>query len=548
MLLLAALLVLPVPSLLLDGLLLANLGFALWLSARAVAADSAEELPSLPALLVVGILLRLGLSVAAVRLLLGEAYAGRVIAFAGQILAGESLYIGGALFLLIAAVQYLVLARGGERMAEVAARFALDALPGRQQAIEADLRAGSITHVEAQARRAALESEARIYGAMDGALRLLRGDVIAGLLVLLITLVFGVGLGVLSLGLSAGEAFERYALLAVGNGLVTQLPALLSSGAAGLLLSRGGQAKAPSGSTTTAPLILVEADATSGLSEAALAQLGARLSVELGIPVPAMALRRREQPTGWLHLTHHGVTLVRRLLGPGQEALPILEQALTAAAAELLGLDEVQQALTTLERTQPALIRETVPRRIELARLTSLLKQLLKERLFPLDLRAVLEALAALPRSDAEPGALAEQLRAGLGRQLVERFVRGGAPEPSDGSPQEGLPVLLIDAEIEQLLRDSGALPLRLEPELMRDIVQAAQAAKALRPDAVLVCQADVRKKVQRLLDAAPETLPVLAYSELPAQLTVRVVGRVEPGGGSGVVDSAAQPWQLRSR
>ena len=213
-------LLLPVPPGVLDLLLLANLLLAGAILGLAVQAGEPQRLPQLPALLVVSILLRLGLNVAAVRLILTQGYAGRVIDTFGSVVVRGDYLVGAVIFVILATVQYLVLARGGERVAEVAARFVLDALPGRQAAIEADLRALSISFAQAQERRAALDREAQVYGAMDGALRLVKGDVVAGLLVLGLGLGAGLFVGVVSQELSLGEAASRYALLTIGDGLL----------------------------------------------------------------------------------------------------------------------------------------------------------------------------------------------------------------------------------------------------------------------------------------------------------------------------------------
>lgn len=535
-------LLLPVPPLLLDLLLVANLLFAgtiLWL---AVQAGEPQRLPQLPALLVVSILLRLGLNVAAVRLILTQGYAGRVIDTFGSVVVRGDYLVGAVIFVILATVQYLVLARGGERVAEVAARFVLDALPGRQAAIEADLRALSISFAQAQERRAALDREAQVYGAMDGALRLVKGDVVAGLLVLGLGLVAGLCVGVFSQELSLSEAAGRYALLTIGDGLVTQVPVLLTATAASLLLTRGVQHQAAVVErAAAAPPLHISADPALGLTAAALQTALDELSAELGVPVPAATLHLVPTlPPRSLRVRLLGAALLAQTVPADEAPLPALKLALAAAASELLTLDDVQRLLDELQRQRPALLREVVPRRLELPRLTALLRRLLDERVWPLDVRAVLETLAALPKPATELPELVEQVRAGLGRFLVHGYVRAAArPEPGASANPEGLPALLLDAEIEDLVRESlrGArtaatddAPLFIEPELQREIVQSVLAAKAQSPGAVVLCHGDVRRHVQRLLGSSPQALPVLAYSELPPTLPVVVMGRIEPG------------------
>ena len=538
--LLAALL-LPLPAVLLDVLLLGNLSLAVGLLWLAVRAGEPQQLPQLPALLVVSILLRLGLNVAAVRLILTDGYAGRVIETFGSVVVRGDVVVGTVVFLILAVVQYLVLARGGERVAEVAARFVLDALPGRQAAIEADLRAGAISFAQGQQRRLELEREAQVYGAMDGALRLVKGDVVASLLVLALGLAAGLGVGVLREDLGFAEAAQRYALLTLGDGLVTQVPVLLGAVAAALLLTRGVHTKAaPPAPQEIAPTLQVFLDPGLGLTEADLQALLRQVARRLGLNLPTAQLAAAGPRQ--LRVQLLGATLLSRTVGPDEDLRTVLTVALQAAAAEFLTLDELQKQLDALQTHHPALLREVVPRRIDLPQLGALLRRLLDERVWPLDLRAVLEAVAALPVTPGEPlplPALVEQVRARLGRFLVSGYVRPAPQqEPATGdlsAKEDGLPALLLDAEIEELLRDSrrgGPLSetLALEPELSRDILQAVLQAKSQSPEAVLLCHGDVRVALQRLLAGSPEALPVLAYSELPPSLPVLVVGRVSPG------------------
>jgi type III secretory pathway component EscV len=255
--------------------------------------------------------------------------------------------------------------------------------------------------------------------------------------------------------------------------------------------------------------------------------------------VPPATLRSATlRPARTLRVRLLGAALPSQQVLEEEEPLARLKQSLAAAAAELLSLDDVQELLEALQRQRPALVREVVPRRIELVRLTALLRCLLDERVWPLDVRAVLETLAALPKPAAELQALVEQVRAGLGRFLVHGYVRAAAGP--DAEVPEGLPALLLDGAIEDLIRESrrpaaaGAPAdedrVSIEPELQRDIVQSVLAAKAQSPGAVVLCHSDVRRQIQRLLSGSPLALPVLAYSELPPSLPVLVMGRIEPG------------------
>ncbi len=233
-----AMLIVPLPRPLLDLLLVANIASAVALLMAAVFSPRPLQFVSFPTLLVVATLFRVGLEVSATRLILAEADAGEVVAAFGSSVVAGNLVVGIVVFAVITVVQLVVVSRGAERVAEVAARFALDALPGKQMAIDADLRAGTIDAETARQRRADLERESQLYGAMDGAMRFVKGDAIAAIVIVLINLVGGLVIGVGSRGLSAGEAMRTYSLLSIGEGLVAQIPSLIVAIASGLLVTR----------------------------------------------------------------------------------------------------------------------------------------------------------------------------------------------------------------------------------------------------------------------------------------------------------------------
>ncbi len=233
-----AMLIVPLPTALLDLLLVLNIAFAVCLLMAAVFSPRPLRFASFPTLLVITTLFRVGLEVSATRLILRDADAGEVVAAFGGSVAGESLIVGLVVFAVITIVQLIVVSRGAERVAEVAARFALDAMPGKQMAIDAELRAGAIDSETARARRADLERESQLYGAMDGAMRFVKGDAIAAIVIVVINLIGGLAIGVGSRGMSAGDAAHTYSLLSIGEGLVAQIPSLLVAVASGLLVTR----------------------------------------------------------------------------------------------------------------------------------------------------------------------------------------------------------------------------------------------------------------------------------------------------------------------
>ncbi len=231
-------LIVPVPRPLLDGMLALNIAFSVALLMAAVFSPNPLGFASFPTLLVVTTLFRVGLEVSTTRLVLADADAGSVVrAFGSSVVAGN-LVVGLVVFAVITLVQLIVVARGAERVAEVSARFALDAMPGKQMAIDAELRTGSIDAETARARRTALERESSLYGAMDGAMRFVKGDAIAAIVIVVINLIGGLVIGIANRGMSVGDAAQTYSLLSIGAGLVAQIPSLLVAVASGLLVTR----------------------------------------------------------------------------------------------------------------------------------------------------------------------------------------------------------------------------------------------------------------------------------------------------------------------
>ncbi|MFM1849160.1 MAG: hypothetical protein RL417_2634 [Pseudomonadota bacterium] len=232
-----AMLLVPLPTPLLDVLLAANISFALLLLLVGLYMPNALALLAFPSLLLLTTLFRLALNVASTRLILSQGDAGRVIEAFGTFLIRGEVVVGVIIFTIITVVNFIVIARGASRVSEVAARFALDALPGKQMAIDSDLRAGLLRPEEAQRRREDLRKESQLYGAMDGAMKFVQGDVVAGFFIILTNIVGGLYLG-MSGGMGFSDAVQTYTVLTVGDGLVTQIPALLISICAGIVVTR----------------------------------------------------------------------------------------------------------------------------------------------------------------------------------------------------------------------------------------------------------------------------------------------------------------------
>lgn len=230
--------IIPVPPRLLDILIVFSITFALITMLMTLFTTETLQFSVFPSLLLVVTLFRLALNISSTRLILSEGMAGDVIAAFGNFVAGSNYVVGLVIFIIITVIQFVVITNGAGRVAEVAARFTLDAMPGKQMSIDADFNAGLIDEDTARSRRTKIQAEADFYGAMDGASKFVRGDAIAGIVIVLINILGGFAIGMMQMGMSAQQAIQTYILLTVGDGLVTQIPALLVSTAAGMLVTR----------------------------------------------------------------------------------------------------------------------------------------------------------------------------------------------------------------------------------------------------------------------------------------------------------------------
>jgi flagellar biosynthesis protein FlhA len=316
---LLAMIMLPLPPVLLDVLFTFNIVLALIVILVSVSSRRPLDFSVFPTVILGTTLMRLALNVASTRVVLlrgheGTAAAGHVIEAFGNVVIGGNFVVGIVVFVILMIINFVVVTKGAERISEVSARFTLDALPGKQMAIDADLNAGLINQEKAQQRRKDVANEADFYGAMDGASKFVRGDAIASILILLINLIGGVAIGALMHGLSMGDAFRQYALLTIGDGLVAQIPALLLSAAAAILVTRisdsGDFEEQVSGQLLAQPHVLFSA---------------AGVMVILGL-VPGMP---------WFFfftfagvLGYVGYRLTREIKEPSQESVAAIEAAL----------------------------------------------------------------------------------------------------------------------------------------------------------------------------------------------------------------------------
>ena len=230
--------IIPLPTILLDLLLCMNITLALVVVMSAIYNVEALDLSVFPSLLLITTLFRLALNVSSTRLILLEGYAGEVISSFGNFVVGGNAVVGFIIFIILIIIQFLVITKGAERVAEVSARFTLDAMPGKQMAIDADLNQGAITDAEASERRKKIQREADFYGAMDGASKFVKGDAIAAIIIIIINITGGFVIGMVQRNMTVQQALQNYTLLTVGEGLVNQIPALLISTATGIIVTR----------------------------------------------------------------------------------------------------------------------------------------------------------------------------------------------------------------------------------------------------------------------------------------------------------------------
>jgi type III secretion protein V len=233
-----AMLIIPLPTMLVDFLIGLNIVIAILIFMGSFYIERILSFSTFPAVLLITTLFRLALSISTSRLILVQADAGEIIASFGEFVIGDSLVVGFVIFSIVTIVQFIVITKGSERVAEVAARFSLDGMPGKQMSIDGDLKAGAIDAKEARERRSTLERESQLYGSFDGAMKFIKGDAIAGIIIIFVNFLGGIAIGVGQLGMDMSTALSTYTLLTIGDGLVAQIPALLIAIGAGLIVTR----------------------------------------------------------------------------------------------------------------------------------------------------------------------------------------------------------------------------------------------------------------------------------------------------------------------
>lgn len=644
-----ALFVLPLPTALLDMLIATNLAVSVVLLIVSMYVPSALSLSTFPSLLLFTTLFRLSLNIASTKLILLQADAGTIIDTFGRLIVGNNIVVGGVVFLIIAIVQFIVIAKGSERVAEVAARFALDAMPGKQMSIDADVRAGVLSSVEAQKRRQVLERECQLHGAMDGAMKFVKGDAIAGIVIAIINILAGVTIGTLMLDMGIGSALQRYAVLTVGDGMVSQIPSLLVSIAAGVVITRVGsgdpedaQLSGQIGRQLLArPRALIVAALTlsvflvvpgfpkwafgllvvgilaaglfmrvlqksrnspawirhdgslQGDEAAPVSAIASPLAVSLSIDLRGKLDRgdldqrliaakggveadmgpifpkvqfgySAHLPSNRYQILVQDVPLGTGVLSPGSwmldpaetstppDAVVVepfgpfhravwvsspppgsrvlsceevlvshLEHTVRLHAHRLLGLQEVQQLIHSVQRDAPDLAAELV-RTVPVQLVGEVLRRLLDEGIAIRNLRSIFETLIKQAPKETDSISLTESVRMDLGSYISSKYA----------SRDRSIEAILLEQPL--ALRVATAIDrssphgtfVQLSPAVMQDLREQVRALLGSAPmRTVIVVSSELRRAIQTVVKPVAPQLPVLSYQELDEDVAMKPVG-----------------------
>ncbi len=508
-----ALLVMPLPPFLLDAFLALSISLSLVVLLATLSSRDPLEFSIFPTLLLLITLFRLGLNVCSTRLILSTGHAGQVITAFGNFVIGGNYVVGLVIFLILVVINFMVITKGAGRIAEVAARFTLDAMPGRQMSIDADLSAGLIDETEARRRREEITRYADFYGSMDGAAKFVRGDAVAGLVITFINLIGGFVIGMTQLGLSAGESLTTYSSLTVGDGIVTQIPALIVSTAAGLLVTYGqsgtqvgqnlgSQLTRSTRSLWTVSVLLAIFSIAPGLPSVpflVLAAACAAVAYYTGrrkkTQAAEAAAARLESPTGGDASTG-GVPAVRELLTVeplemeiGYALVPLVDESKGGDLVQRIGIMRKQLALELGMIVPPTRIRDNIQ---------------LAAPEYAIKLRGVRVAGGEL-----------------MPRHLLALNTTGTAL-PIDGvrttDPSFGMSAVWIVPELRAQAEANGYTVVESTTVLLTHLMETIRAHAA-----DLLSRQDTRE----LLDGLKDTHPALIEDVVPNKLSVGVIHRV---------------------
>ncbi|MDQ3263115.1 MAG: type III secretion system export apparatus subunit SctV [Myxococcota bacterium] len=677
--------IVPLPTILLDMLLTLNISISVVLLLISLYIPHALQISVFPTLLLITTMFRLSLTISTTRLILLTGDPGEVVVAFGNFVVQGNFVVGAVIFIILTIVNFIVISKGSERVAEVAARFTLDAMPGKQMSIDADMRSGAIDMETGKKKRRDLERESSLFGAMDGAMKFVKGDAIAGIIITVVNIVGGLVIGVMQKNMAVADAAKKYTLLTIGDGLVGMIPAILISTCAGIIVTRVGgeeegahlgkdigtqltaypkaiaiagamlivlgmvpglpkipffllgigasfgaytmirkQRALESGETTEAggneaeegaapkavepgpkepinpdselfvpivtPIVLEVSDALVPYVDSR--QDGGRflyelipfmrdgLFVELGARFPGVRARGNpslppgayqiqinevpvvtgqatlghilvndtverlklmnvsgfeainpatRQPAAWVPEQHKEMLEAAGLTTWDVPGYIILHVAavLRRHAREFVGVQEVQNMLDQLEKAFPAIVKEVIPKVVNLLKLTDILGRLVEEEISIRDLRGILQALAEYGQVEQDNVMLTEHVRSSLKRYVSNKYARG----------TNTLVVYLLDPQIEEAVRGaikrtSAGTHLALEPDIAQEIVQAVKnecghlPPTAQRP--VILTAMDIRRYVRKLLEYEfNPPFSVVSYQELSPDLNIQPVSRI---------------------
>ena len=500
----------PLPSPLLDLLLVINISLALLILLVTFFTESPLNFSTFPTLLLIATMFRLALNVSATRLILDSADAGRVINAIGSFVIRGNYVVGIVVFLILVVVQYVVVTNGAQRVAEVAARFTLDSMPGKQMSIDADMNMGLIDEHEARRRRAMIEKEANFYGAMDGATKFVKGDASAGIVIILINIIGGLAIGIAQMGMSWGEAVQRFTLLTVGDGIVTQIPSLVIAVATGIIITRAA-ADARLGEEIPRQMLS---------SPKALGVVAVALLVILTLPgfpkLPVLAVL-----AGMLGLAWYAARSVAKPGGKEEET----ESAQQAEAAS--PQDELQQAMKVepIEIRMGSAVHQMLlgPTGDFAERINHLRKQVAG------DLGFVMPRVQTGLRPELDAHAyeiLVQGHRTGQGSLLIDKVLAinpGGNRPRLEGvetrDPAYGLPAQWVDPEVRPFARSAGYT--LVDPDTVL-VTHLNEVVKQRAPE--LLTRSETERMIKRLREQCgaliDELVPnVLTYSDVQKTL-----------------------------
>jgi flagellar biosynthesis protein FlhA len=505
--------IIPLPTSILDVLLAFNITLGIMVLLLTIYATRPLDFSVFPSLLLITTLFRLSLNIASTRLILlnghgGPLAAGRIIKSFGSFVVGGNPTVGLVVFVILVVINFVVITKGAGRIAEVAARFTLDAMPGKQMAIDADLNAGLVDEAEARKRRAEISKEAEFYGAMDGASKFVRGDAIAGIIITLVNIIGGLVIGVLQMGLDLTTAVQNYTLLTIGDGLVSQIPALIISTAAGILVTRAGGE----------------------------GNIGTDLAHQFGVNPRALMIA-----SGIIFLF---------ALAPGMPALPfmVLSAAVFFFARMVTGTERkrAEEAETEAEQTEEEATPEEVESLLPLDMLEleigygliplvdnkangNLLERIRSlRRQFATDMGLIMPSLHIRDNLELKPAEYAVCIKGNevaRGELLMDHLLAidpGDVKAKVEGIPTKdpafGLPALWIDQEKKSDAQFAGYTVVDLPS------VITTHVSEVVRRDGYEFLD---RQEVQRLLDKVSETHPKVVEELIPSLLTLGAVQKV---------------------